>query len=247
MKLYDSYSFLCTVRSSENGFNKVDARDEVEEDNELIEVLSTDMLSDADSAQNDEDDAEIEVIQIEHTNEVFQLQPISEPEIKKYKLRHQGGHNTNNPDMIITPHYFFNTWQNSEGKRVKRINVVPKERHVDEHDQFNFELEFGQDEENEIIQCKYCEKAFTIEHHSMVHLRKSHLCSLCLKCFKKSKDLNSHVKTHNSFTCIYCKQTHKTFHSNALYKVHLKKNHNIQLPAHLNLIDSDCREILHDI
>lgn len=232
-KLYDSYTFLCKVRSSEDSSGE-------KADNELIEILSTE--SDVESVKNEEDN--IELIQfVEEINELYEVQALEAP-IKRQKFN---ASDQRIPETIVTPHFYFKKWRNADGRLVKEINVTAKKRVLDENGLFNFQQDFcKEEEENVIIKCKYCEKAFTIEQHALVHLRKSHLCSVCLATFHKSCDVNAHIKTHKYFTCMYCQNGKKTFTSNALYKVHLKKSHGIQLPPHLNIISIDCRETLQE-
>lgn len=95
----------------------------------------------------------------------------------------------------------------------------------------------GDHNSESIYQCKYCPKAFAGPHHLMIHTRKSHQCQYCLTAFAKVTDLSKHVKeTHNTFSCLLCG---RVFRSNGNLRQHMRKNHEVFLPAHVSLINVD--------
>lgn len=94
----------------------------------------------------------------------------------------------------------------------------------------------GDHDSQSIYQCKYCPKAFAGPYHLMVHTRKSHQCQYCLSAFVKVTDLYKHVKeTHNSFDCLLCG---RIFRTNGNLRQHMRKNHDVFLPAHVSLLNA---------
>lgn len=86
---------------------------------------------------------------------------------------------------------------------------------------------------NSMYLCKYCPKAFASSHHLIVHTKKSHVCQFCLQGFQQATELYEHIRTHKDFRCHVCK---KRFNSNSNLRSHLRKIHNLKLPANTSLL-----------
>lgn len=86
-----------------------------------------------------------------------------------------------------------------------------------------------------IFKCKHCPKAFATPYHLMIHTRKSHVCQHCLAAFEKPTDLYKHIKDkHNTFECLICS---RIFKSNSNLRQHMRKTHEVFLPAHVSLLN----------
>lgn len=82
--------------------------------------------------------------------------------------------------------------------------------------------------------CKYCPKAYSTTNHLILHARKCHLCQFCLKGFVKTFDLFAHIhEMHSYFDCLLCT---KNFTKNSSLRSHLKRNHDISMPANVSLV-----------
>lgn len=85
-----------------------------------------------------------------------------------------------------------------------------------------------------IFMCKLCPKAYASSHHLILHTRKSHICQFCLRSYAQTDHLFEHIRTeHVLFACPLCA---KQFQCNSNLRSHLKRTHDIQLPAHMSLM-----------
>lgn len=148
-------------------------------------------------------------------------------------------------NKFAIPTYFFvdSKTQTKSNVTVKQLNVEPLI--LDSGESLRNLKEFIASKETNpkiVYDCKYCDKKnLKTEHSLLIHVKFAHLCVHCLKCFKKESLLNQHVKKEHQTS--YCTICNAEFNKQ-LVKNHLKKLHNIDLPANSNLIRSSDRETL---
>ncbi|XP_058443838.1 uncharacterized protein LOC131425743 [Malaya genurostris] len=140
---------------------------------------------------------------------------------------------------LVVPNYIFK----SETDDTQKKNVLHIEKTtVSSSSQIISEKDFDRSESNGIFYCTDCPKAFSAAYHLLVHTRSTHLCQYCLKHFDNVSDRNKHIREeHKTFKCSICNfQTHYATNLRA----HLKKNHEVSLPAHVSIlqVQQDCNE-----
>lgn len=85
-----------------------------------------------------------------------------------------------------------------------------------------------------IYKCEHCVKAFANAEFLLKHMISSHLCLICMEILENYKELSKHSKDqHSSIICPIC---NKSTISSLKYRQHLKKQHQLQIPAHIGIL-----------
>lgn len=141
------------------------------------------------------------------------------------------------PESIVFTHYELSQYKEKEQNEIF-INVAPLtvERPLDGS---NYEFDttwISHADSSSIYKCKHCVKAFSNAEFLLKHTTSVHLCIHCLETFENYKDLVTHAKLHCDIDCHFCG---KTCGSSANFRQHLKKQHQLNIPNHIGILQQE--------
>lgn len=142
------------------------------------------------------------------------------------------------PDSIICTFYQLEHYS-EKGQNVTTLNVTRLHQERPRQGTYTFNSSWiSHSHLDTIYKCKYhgCIKAFANAEFLLKHMISSHLCLVCMDIVENYKDLNKHMKeNHQSIACPICD---KPCGSTTHYRQHLKKQHRLQLPAHIGILSN---------
>lgn len=163
---------------------------------------------------------------LHQTDEIFEEEPIQ----KKPKPAMLGI-----PNSIFYTFYQLNQYCNEKNQSFISLNVTKRFQERPSQGNYVFDSSWINNSHTDAVyKCQHCIKAFANSEFLLKHLTSSHLCLICMEIVANYKDLNKHTKEkHTSIDCSICD---KSCTSPSNYRHHLKKQHQLQLPAHIGIL-----------
>lgn len=165
---------------------------------------------------------------VHQIDEIFDEEPV----LKKPKPAMIGS-----PDSIIYTFYQLNQYCNEKNQSFISLNVTRRFQERPRQGKYVFDSSWINNSHTDAVyKCTHCIKAFANSEFLLKHLTSSHLCLICMEIVVNYKDLNKHTKEkHSTIVCSICD---KSCSSPSNYRHHLKKQHQLQLPAHIGILNN---------
>lgn len=139
------------------------------------------------------------------------------------------------PVSITYTHYELVAYKEND-QNVITLNTYPALMELPKIGKYTFDTSWIQHKPKEptIFKCKLCVKAFSNVEFLLKHNLSCHYCLICSQMLDGYKDLTQHSKEHSSVVCHFCG---KNCGSSSNFRQHLKKQHFLEFPSHIGILN----------